>query len=121
MFGLQLIALDHAGRSDALWGVAVARVIAFAVVASLAAVARPRVARGALTPLIAIGILDTTANGAFALASTKGLLSVVAVLGSLFPVVTVALAHVHLHERLAPWQRVGVAMALTGTLAIAGG
>jgi len=71
--------------------------------------------------LVAIGVLDTTANAAFALASTEGFLSVVAVLGSLFPVVTVALAHIHLHERLATWQRLGVVLALTGTLAIAGG
>ena len=52
---------------------------------------------------------------------TGGFLSVVAVLGSLFPVVTVALAHIHLHERLATGQRLGVVMALAGTLAIARG
>jgi drug/metabolite transporter (DMT)-like permease len=66
-------------------------------------------------------VLDTTANAAFALAATEGFLSIVSVLGSLFPVVTVALAHIHLHERLAPGQRLGVALALGGTLAIAGG
>jgi drug/metabolite transporter (DMT)-like permease len=121
MFGFQLIALDHAGRSDALWGVALARVTAVAVLGCAAAVSRPALARATLLPLVVIGILDTTANGAFALASTRGFLSVVAVLGSLFPVVTVALAHVHLHERLARGQRVGVALALAGTLAIAGG
>jgi len=121
MYGLQLIALDHAARSDALWGVAVARVAAVAVLGCAAAVARPGLARDVFTPLIAIGLLDTTANAAFALASTEGLLSVVAVLGSLFPVVTVALAHVRLHERLASGQRLGVALALAGTLAIVGG
>ncbi len=120
-FGLQLIALDHAARSDALWGVALARITAVAVLGCAAALARPGVPRDVLTPLVAIGILDTTANASFALASTEGYLSVVAVLGSLFPVVTVALAHVHLHERLAPGQRLGVVLALSGTLAIAGG
>jgi drug/metabolite transporter (DMT)-like permease len=121
MFGLQLIALDHAARSDAIWGVTVARVTAVVVLASAAALTRPRLSRGAMTPLVAIGVLDTTANAAFALAATEGFLSIVSVLGSLFPVVTVALAHIHLHERLAPGQRLGVALALGGTLAIAGG
>ncbi|MDX6496678.1 MAG: hypothetical protein QOE17_2664 [Gaiellales bacterium] len=121
MFGLQLIALDHAARSDAIWGVTVARVTAVVVLASAAAVTRPQLSRGMMTPLVVIGVLDTTANAAFALAATEGFLSVVSVLGSLFPVVTVALAHIHLHERLAPGQRLGVALALGGTLAIAGG
>ena len=35
-------------------------------------------------------------------------------LGGLFPVVTVALAYVFLHERLVPIQRVGVLLALAG-------
>jgi len=121
MFGLQLIALDHAARSDAIWGVTVARVTAVVVLASAAALTRPHLSRGVMPPLIAIGVLDTTANAAFALAATEGFLSVVSVLGSLFPVVTVALAHIHLHERLAPGQRLGVVLALGGTLAIAGG
>jgi drug/metabolite transporter (DMT)-like permease len=121
VFGLQLIALDHAARSDALWGVALARGTAVAVLAAAAMLARPALPVSVFPALVAIGVLDTTANAAFALASTEGFLSVVAVLGSLFPVVTVALAHIHLHERLAIWQRLGVVLALTGTLAIAGG
>jgi uncharacterized membrane protein len=96
-------------------------VTAVVVLASAAALTRPRLSRGVMTPLVVIGVLDTTANAAFALAATKGFLSVVSVLGSLFPVVTVALAHIHLHERLARGQRLGVALALAGTLAIAGG
>jgi drug/metabolite transporter (DMT)-like permease len=121
MYGFQLIALDHAARSDAIWGVGVARATAVVVLGSAAALARPRLSRDAMTPMVAIGVLDTTANAAFALAATEGLLSIVSVLGSLFPVLTVALAHIHLHERLARGQRLGVVLALAGTLAIAGG
>ena len=58
--------------------------------------------------------MDTGANTAFAIATTGGLLSLVSVLGGLFPVVTVALAYVFLHERLAGVQRVGVLLALAG-------
>ncbi len=61
-----------------------------------------------------IGLLDTAANSAFAIATTSGLLSLVAVLGGLFPVVTVALAYFLLHERLQPIQRAGVLLALAG-------
>ncbi len=50
-----------------------------------------------------------------------GLLSLVAVLGSLYPVVTVLLAHVLLHERLTRKQKAGIAIALAGVVAIAGG
>ncbi len=121
MYGFQLIALDHAARSDAIWGVGVARVTAVVVLGTAAALTRPALSRVAMPSMAAIGVLDTTANAAFALAAAKGLLSIVSVLGSLFPVVTVALAHVHLHERLARGQRVGVVLALAGTLAIAGG
>jgi drug/metabolite transporter (DMT)-like permease len=119
--GLQLIALDHAARADPLWAVAAARGTSVAVFALAALVVRPPVAAAVLPVLVAIGLSDTTANAAFAQATTSGYLSVVAVLASLFPLVTVALAHVHLHERLSPGQRVGVVLALAGTVAIAVG
>ena len=71
--------------------------------------------RGAALPQLGgIGLLDTGANTAFAIATTGGLLSLVAVLGGLFPVVTVALAYLLLHERLQPTQRAGVILALAG-------
>ena len=63
---------------------------------------------------VGIGLLDTGANTAFAIATTGGLLSLAAVLGGLFPVVTVALAYFILHERLRPVQRAGVLLALAG-------
>jgi drug/metabolite transporter (DMT)-like permease len=71
--------------------------------------------------LAGIGLLDTAANTAFALATTNGLLSLVAVLGGLFPVVTVALAYFLLHERLARPQRIGVVLALVGVPLISAG
>jgi drug/metabolite transporter (DMT)-like permease len=43
------------------------------------------------------------------------------VLGSLYPIVTVLLAHVLLGERLTPAQKGGVAVALAGVCAIAAG
>jgi drug/metabolite transporter (DMT)-like permease len=66
-----------------------------------------------------VGLADVSANALFALASGHGLLALVSVLGSLYPVVTVLLAHVLLDERLTRAQQAGVAVALAGVCAIA--
>jgi drug/metabolite transporter (DMT)-like permease len=64
--------------------------------------------------LIGAGIFDTGATLLYAAASTRGLLSVVAVLASLYPVIIVALARIVLHERVARPQLAGVAIVLAG-------
>jgi drug/metabolite transporter (DMT)-like permease len=64
--------------------------------------------------VIAIGFFDVGANVMFGVSSTLGLLSIVAVAGSLYPVVTVILAGTVLKERLATIEKVGVALALCG-------
>jgi drug/metabolite transporter (DMT)-like permease len=112
--GLALVFLGAAADHDALTGVTVARAVAVPILAVLVLGTRARVARRALPRLAVIGLLDTGANTAFAIATTGGLLSLVAVLGGLFPVVTVALAYFLLHERLQPVQRAGVLLALAG-------
>ena len=63
-----------------------------------------------------VGLGDVTANTLFSLATVFGYLSVVAVLGYLYPVVTVMLAHILLHERLQPVQR---AAAVVGAVMVA--
>ena len=88
------------------------------VVLALALRAPLLVPRNAVLAVAAVGIADVTANALFALSSTRGLLSLTSVLGSLYPVVTVLLAHVLLHERLTGTQRVGVGVALGGVVAI---
>jgi drug/metabolite transporter (DMT)-like permease len=71
-----------------------------------------RPGRRLLPLLVAVGIFDTGANLLFSAATTRGLLSVVSVLASLYPIVIVVLARVFLHERVAPPQLAGVAVAL---------
>jgi drug/metabolite transporter (DMT)-like permease len=66
-------------------------------------------------------VLDAAANGLYAAAATEGLLSVVAVLGALYPVVTVVLARVVLGERVRRVQEVGMIAALAGVALIAAG
>jgi drug/metabolite transporter (DMT)-like permease len=72
------------------------------------------VARRYVVPVIAIGLCDVGANALFAAASTRGLLALVSVLGSLYPLTTILLAHVVLGERLTRAQVAGVATALAG-------
>jgi uncharacterized membrane protein len=73
-------------------------------------------------PMVAfVGFADVAANGLYAVASQQGLLSVVSVLGSLYPVATVALARTVLGERLTRAQDLGVAAALFGVVLIAAG
>jgi drug/metabolite transporter (DMT)-like permease len=55
----------------------------------------------------------------YGLANRHGQLSVVAVAGSLYPVATVLLARVVLHERLIRVQALGVSLALVGVALIA--
>ena len=80
-----------------------------------------RLGRQALLPVAAIGLCDVSANALFALASGHGLLALVSVLGSLYPVMTVLLAYVFLDERLTPLQLAGVGVAVAGVAALSVG
>ena len=77
-----------------------------------------RLPRGLAPAVLAVGLVDVGANGLFALAGGRGLLSIVAVLGSLYPVVTVVLARGFLGERITGVQRAGVAIALAGVAVV---
>lgn len=69
-----------------------------------------------LGALALIGGCDIVANGSYALAASRGDLSIAAVLASLYPVVTALLARSILAERLRPVQSIGVLAALGGVL-----
>jgi drug/metabolite transporter (DMT)-like permease len=68
--------------------------------------------------LIFIGVADFLANFTLGIATQHGLVSLVMVLGSLFPVVTVLLAFKLLHERLHKIQYLGVILAVAGVAII---
>ena len=103
---------------SALLGARVAS-IAVLLVWVVATRATLRVSPGAVPVIFLVGVADLSANALFALASQRGLLSVVSVLGSLFPVVTVLLAHLVLHERISRAQLLGIAVALVGVTVVA--
>ncbi|HVC88675.1 MAG TPA: EamA family transporter [Gaiellaceae bacterium] len=110
-------------QGDALSTLLGARVGSLGLLVVLATARRAplRLPRAAIGAVVAVGLADVSANALFAFASGHGLLALVAVLGSLYPVVTVLLAHVLLGERLSRVQQAGVAVALAGVAAIAGG
>ncbi len=64
--------------------------------------------------LIFIGVADFLANFTIGVATTKGLVSITMVLGSLFPIVTSVLAYKFLHERLHKVQYAGIVFAILG-------
>lgn len=61
---------------------------------------------------LAAGALDALANAVFQLAAQRGLLAIVAVIGSLYPAATVVLARVLLKETMSRVQLLGVVLAL---------
>jgi drug/metabolite transporter (DMT)-like permease len=77
-----------------------------------------KVGKQALVPVAAVGLCDVSANALFAFASGHGLLAIVSVLGSLYPVTTVLLAYVILGERLSRLQLAGIGVALAGVGAL---
>jgi drug/metabolite transporter (DMT)-like permease len=68
--------------------------------------------------LAVIGLADALANLLFTSAAALGLLSITAVLGSLYPMVTVVLAWWLNRERLAHIQYWGIGATMLGVLAI---
>ena len=121
-FGGFFAAMDAASEGDIPWALLVARLTAVTVfVASMLLRRAPLAVRGAALPMLAlIGVLIVGADSKYAVASTRGLLGVVAVLSSLYPVVTIGLARVYLRERIERLQQIGIAMCLGGVVAISG-
>ena len=121
-FGSSQVALQSAAADDPYWATFILRIASSLLV--LAALLRFRPGRsraGMWVVLIAIGLLDSGATELFAVATTKGLLSVVAVLAALYPVLVAILARVVLHERLTVVQRGGAVAAVAGAAAISAG
>ena len=115
-FGFALFCLDRGARVSTLhtlWGMRVTSVTILVVLALVLRTAGGVTLRE--TPaLLAIGCGDLVANALFAVASSRGQVSVASVLGSLYPVVTTIWARALLDERLRRVQQVGVALAVGG-------
>lgn len=121
-FGLFYVFVDRGGQAGGspLWVVGGARLGSMTAILVIAAVSRSalRVTRPAAPALVLTGVLDTGANVLFAIAATKGDLGVVAVLGSLYPLTTVALATLVSREPLSALRGLAGAIALAGVVVL---
>ena len=122
-FGGYYVPMHEASGEDFLWAAFTFRLSVCLLVLAAWLVRRPPLgaARGSLLAIGLIGVMDTAGNSLFAAASSIGDVSVVSVLATLYPIVTVALATVVLSERVAGFQLVGVVAALTGVVLISAG
>ena len=120
LFGITLLAIGYGSQYSAtmtMTGMRVAQLIVFAPLAWLL-VRRQQIPIERIKPaagvVVAIGLLDVGANVSYGMAAGLGPLVVVAVLGSLYPVITAVLAAMVLGERLRGIQYLGVAAAVGG-------
>jgi uncharacterized membrane protein len=121
-FGSYFVLSDVAADDSVLWLLVLARSIPVPALALFAWARRMPAPKGrTASTLVLAGTLDCSATALYAVANTKGALSIVSVVGSLYPVMTLFLARVVLGERIRRLQQVGVAAALTGVAMIAAG
>ena len=122
-FGGYFPFMHAAGDADFWWASLVFRTTTLLVLTVAVLITRTnvRVPRPDLRVVALVGIGDTLGNALFAAASNYGLVSVTSVLASLYPLVTVVLAHTILHERVDPSQRLGIAGTLAGVALISAG
>jgi drug/metabolite transporter (DMT)-like permease len=115
-FGGALVCMAIGSQSSALMTMTIMRATTFVI--GILLFLRFRnvggLGRKEIPLLIFIGVADFAANLLLGIATTKGLLSIAMVLGSLYPIVTALLAYFFLHERLHKVQYVGVVLAVAG-------
>lgn len=122
-FGLVFVAVDQGAKSSPMMTLIAMRctslVLFFIVAVALRTIGG--LDRTDIWPLFVVGTFDVMANLMFALASNRGYVSVVSVLGSLYPVMTVLLARAVLHERMQTIQSAGVGITMLGVVFISAG
>jgi drug/metabolite transporter (DMT)-like permease len=124
-FGAYFIALAQTRAEAGMVPLLAARLTSVVLLAggglAFGGLANVRLARPAFAIVALCGALDVSANVLYVLAAHRGLLAIVAVLTSLYPAATVALAAFVLRERLGRVQWIGVALALGGAAVISAG
>jgi drug/metabolite transporter (DMT)-like permease len=120
-FGGYFPAMHAAGQADPWWASLAFRFTATMLVALAAVARRPPLRVSPLdgTVIAVAGVADMVGNLLYAAASSRGgLVSIVSVLASLYPVVTIVLARTVLGERVAPSQDAGILLTLAGVALI---
>jgi len=116
------IAIDQVSEASGLWPLVAARLITTLILGGIVlGSSLPAMPLTARRLAVGAGIFDMGANIAFLLALRTGLLGLVAVLSSLYPIITITLARSIYHEAIGRIQAAGIAVALAGTALIAAG
>jgi drug/metabolite transporter (DMT)-like permease len=113
-FGLLYVAFQHTANDSGMWPLFIARLtsvpLLIVLVRGRSIVLRPH--RASVLVAVAAGALDMTANALYLIAVRQGMLSVVAVIASLYPASTVVLAFAIDRERVSRWQAAGLAVGV---------
>ena len=119
-FGLIFSAISRTSAGSGLWPLVSARITVVSLVLLFALFTRRslRVSAYNLPMVFLAGLLDMGANIAFLLASRSGMLTIVAVIDSLYPGPTVLLAWLVLRERMSRLRVAGLVLALAGVALI---
>jgi drug/metabolite transporter (DMT)-like permease len=122
-FGGYFPFMHAAGEADFWWASLLFRFTSLAIIATAVVATRTPIGvpRRDFALVAFVGVGDTLGNVLFAAASGHGLISVTSVLASLYPIVTVVLARLVLHERIDRAQRLGVVGTLGGVALISAG
>lgn len=118
-FGIFFVLLDRTPDGSGLWPLIGARGSSLVMLLLLVAVLRAGLpGRGTMGLVAVSGAMDMLANILFLLATRTGLLTIAALLTSLYPIVVVVLARHLLAERLGRPQQVAVALSLLAVAVI---
>ncbi len=122
-FGVLFFGLDRAGDAAGLWPVVIAQGTSALLLCGTALARRTSLRSTARTTAAAasVGLLGGTATVLFFFATHAGLLTIAAVLTSLYPAFTVLLARVVLAEKLGRIQTVGLGLAAVAVTLIVTG
>jgi drug/metabolite transporter (DMT)-like permease len=123
LFAGSFLSFSFAGTESGFAPLLAARLVSGSLLTALAfaRLRRLRLEPGALASTLAAGMFDALATVAMISAIRVGPLAVAAVLGSLYPVVTILLARFVLHERIRGLQRLGIVLALAAVVLAAAG
>ncbi len=118
--GLYFIITDKACTHHPVWAALIMRCTTFIALLPTLFLTKTkvRIGRTHLPVILFMGCADTTAAFCFALATSDGMLSQVAVISSLYPAVTVLLSTFFIGERMAKTQTTGVVLAIFGIVLI---
>ena len=120
-FGVFFVLLERSPEDSGLWPLVGTRISMIGVIAIVAAVGHVSITirAGALPRLGGLGLINVLADLFFLLATRRGLLSLVAVITSMYPAATVGLSRWILRERMTVQQLFGFILAAASVALIA--